>query len=59
MHVDVEAKVVRLWTVETWTGLREAWPGLWPEWSLELRGDRFSEQVTRSSRQPLKHLHIV
>jgi hypothetical protein len=49
MHVDIGAKAVGLWTVETWTGLREAWPELWPEWSLQLWDDRFSEQVTRAA----------
>ena len=48
MHVDIAAKAVGLWTVETWTGLREAWPELWPGWSLQLWDDRFSEQVTRA-----------
>jgi len=48
MHVDAEAKAVGVWTVETWTGLREVWPILWPGWSLELWDDRSAEQVTRA-----------
>jgi hypothetical protein len=48
MHVDAEAKAVGVWTVETWTGLREVWPILWPDWSLDLWDDRSAEQVTRA-----------
>jgi hypothetical protein len=49
MHIDVPTKTVGLWTVETWTGLREAWPEIWPGWSLELWDDRFTEQVNRAT----------
>lgn len=52
MHIDVEAKAVGLWTVETWTGLREAWADLWPGWSLELWDDRSAEQVSRAAGRP-------
>jgi hypothetical protein len=49
MHIDVGAKTAGVWTVETWTGLREAWPDMWPGWSLELWDDRSMEQVNRAA----------
>ncbi|WP_144127121.1 hypothetical protein [Catellatospora sichuanensis] len=45
LHLDPATRTAGLWSIRPLRGLREAWPALWPGWTLDFWGDAHIRQV--------------